>query len=139
MGLLNNHAEGVRPTWKHQLKLSNVHLSMGPELRKKGLLVLPEATVTDDRNDLAPDLVIFNQSYEPLTIIELTTHEQCMPTVEKCGELIERFPELECYVFDYEDDAIYAYDSKAKEWYTSDPEEIRSKCLDFPLPHYLGA
>lgn len=74
MGLLDDYS-GIgspRPIWQHQIVMSNLHGNAAAELKRKGLLLLTEATVTDDWDDKAPDLVIFDKNMYPLTIIEIT-------------------------------------------------------------------
>lgn len=140
MGLLDNYT-GIgmspRPKWQHQNVISNLLSNTRAELRKKGLKMLPETTVTDDWNDLAPDLVIFDKTYYPLSIIEITTHKECRAIIRKCHELIRRFPDAEYFVYDYEENTLYQYIAEENEWITSDDEDISSQYLSHPLMDYL--
>lgn len=140
MGLLDNYT-GIgmspRPKWRHQGVIRHAMHYAYDELENQGLVMLSEATVTDDWDDLAPDLVIFDHSNEPLSIIEITTHKECTKIIRKCHELIARFPEAEYFVYDYEQDMLYSYDAEAEEWYSSADEEIRSCYLSKPLMDYL--
>ena len=140
MGLLDNYT-GVglspRPKWRHQNIMSNLHIDAGLELRKKGLRFLTESTVTNDWNDLAPDLVIFDRNEEPLSMIEITTHKQLNDIIDKCYVLIERFPEAEYFVYDYEAQVLYQYIYEDDTWISSEEAEIKSQYLDRPLIDYL--
>lgn len=138
MGLLDDYT-GIgmspRPKWKHQNVIRHALRFTYDELEQQGLFMLSEATVTDDWEDLAPDLVIFNEHYEPLSIIEITTHKECKKIIKKCKELICRFPETEFFVYDYEQGALYAYDAEFNEWITGD--DLGSAFLSYPLLHYM--
>ena len=140
MGLLDNYT-GVglspRPKWRHQNIMSNLHIDAGLELRKKGLRFLTESTVTNDWNDLAPDLVIFGRNEEPLSMIEITTHKELNDIIDKCYVLIERFPEAEYFVYDYEAQVLYQYIYEDDTWISSEEAEIKSQYLDRPLIDYL--
>ena len=74
MGLLDNYT-GIgmspRPKWQHQLVMHRAVCRACKELDEQGLVMLTEATVTDDWNDLAPDLVIFNAQFYPLSITDI--------------------------------------------------------------------
>ena len=139
MGLLDNYT-GVgmspRPKWQHQNVISRAIYTASGELDKQGLIMLSEATVTDDWDDLAPDLVIFDEQYCPLSIIEITTHRELHRIIDKCNELIPRFPESEYFVYDYEKDVLYKLE--ADEWISSAQEEIYSDYLSQPLMNYLS-
>ena len=140
MGLLDNYT-GVglspQPKWRHQNIMSNLHIDAGLELRKKGLRFLTESTVTNDWNDLAPDLVIFGRNEEPLSMIEITTHKELNDIIDKCYVLIERFPEAEYFVYDYEAQVLYQYIYEDDTWISSEEAEIKSQYLDRPLIDYL--
>ena len=140
MGLLDNYT-GVgmspRPKWQHQILKDSFILNAGPEIRRNGLLLLGEVTVTDDWNDLAPDLVIFDKNFVPLSIFEITTSKECEAIIRKCHELIQRFPDAEYFVYDYEEDILYRYVAEENVWITSEEEEISSQYLSRPLMDYL--
>ncbi len=140
MGLLDNYT-GVgmspRPKWQHQILKDSFILNAGPEIRRNGLLLLGEVTVTDDWNDLAPDLVIFDKNFVPLSIFEITTSNECEAIIRKCHELIQRFPDAEYFVYDYEEDTLYQYIAEENVWITSDDEDISSLYLSRPLMDYL--
>lgn len=140
MGLLDNYT-GVgmspRPKWQHQILKDSFILNAGPEIRRNGLLLLGEVTVTDDWNDLAPDLVIFDKNFVPLSIFEITTSKECEAIIRKCHELIQRFPDAEYFVYDYEENTLYQYIAEENEWITSDDEDISSLYLSRPLMDYL--
>lgn len=140
MGLLDNYS-GIgmcpRPKWQHQGVIVRFIYRAAVELQQQGLLLLSEATVTDDWDDLAPDLVVFSPDMEPLSIIEITTHAQCNAIIRKCYELIERFPEAEYFVYDYEQAMLYQYDIEEDEWVASDSERLFSRYLNRPMIKYL--
>ncbi|MBO7233385.1 MAG: hypothetical protein J6V13_00120 [Paludibacteraceae bacterium] len=140
MGLLDNYS-GIgmcpRPKWQHQGVIAHFIKSAEPEIYMQGLILLPEATVTDDWDDLAPDLVVFSPDMEPLCIIEITTHAQCNAIIRKCYELIERFPEAEYFVYDYEKRILYQYDVANKDWLSSAEYIPVSKYLNKAMMEYL--
>ena len=140
MGLLDNYT-GIgmspRPKWQHQHVIRHAQRRAYDELEEQGLVMLSEATVTDNWDDLAPDLVIFDDYYQPLSIIEITTSIECPKIIRKCGELIVRFPRAEYFVYDYERNKLYGYDALSDEWLTNDEYEIRSRYLSRPLLEYL--
>lgn len=141
MGLLDNYT-GVgmspRPKWRHQQVMSHLHARVFNELMPKGFEPLSEATVTDNWNDLAPDIVIFDEDHNPLVIFEITTHKECLPIIKKCYELIVRFPKSEYFVYDYEAEILYAYDSRNDLWRNSEEEELYSRYLNRPILDYLA-
>ena len=142
MGLLEDYTTGIgmpRPTREHQIVMSYLHVNLCNELMPKGLRPLTESPVTDDLNDKVPDLVVFDSNYKQLfLIIEIATHRDCKKTIHKCDELMERFPQIECFVYDYEANVWYTFDAEANEWYNSAEYEIQSRYLEHPLPFYLG-
>lgn len=140
MGLLDNYT-GIgmspRPKWRHQNVIRIAQRRAYDELERQGLIMLSEATVTDNWDDLAPDLVIFDQQAEPLSIIEITTHKESKNIIEKCYDLIPRFPETEYFVYDYETNILYTYDGINNIWVTSETRTIYSNYLRKPLITYL--
>ena len=140
MGLLDNYS-GIgmspRPKWQHQMVMSLFLGNAGRELRRKGLLLLTEVTVTDDWDDLAPDLVVFDAEFRPFMIIEITTHKECAAIIRKCEELMARFPEAEYFVYDYEKGELFAFDDETETWVRSEEYEIGSRYLDRPLMAYI--
>jgi hypothetical protein len=140
MGLLDNYT-GIgmspRPNWRHQQVMAHLYANIHQELWKQGLELLTESTVTDNWNDLAPDLVIFNNQNKPLSIIEITTHKECSAIKRKCYELIARFPDSEYFVYDYEAEILYIYEAVNMQWYSSLNYDIYSHYLKMPLLNYL--
>ena len=140
MGLLDNYS-GIgmcpRPKWQHQGVIAHFFKCALPEIYMQDLILLSEATVTDDWDDLAPDLVVFSLDMEPLCIIEITTHAQCNAIIHKCYELIERFPEAEYFVYDYERQILYQYDGENDEWLSSSEYIPVSKYLNKAMMEYL--
>lgn len=141
MGLLNDYS-GVgmspRPKWRHQMVMSQLLANMYFELIPKGYVPLTEATVTDNWNDLAPDIVVFDQNNVPMMIVEITTHKECYEILQKCEELMERFPYAEYFVYDYESEVLFGFDDASQEWFTSLDAEICSRFLKRPLLEYLN-
>ena len=141
MGLLDDYSSGVgspRPKWQHQNVIRRAQRRAYDELENQGLIMLSEATVTDDWDDLAPDLVVFDAYNRPLSIIEITTHRECNKIIRKCYELIHRFPGMECFVYDYELKKLYAYDAVSDTWCSSDEYTITSHYLAHPVEDYLS-
>ena len=141
MGLLDNYT-GVgmspRPIWRHQIAMSHLHANMYFELVPKGYLPLTEATVTDDWNDKAPDIVVFDRNNIPVSIIEITTSHDCDEIIEKCEDLMIRFPHAEYFVYDYENEILYGFDHATQEWVSSLDAELYSNYLDRPILAYLN-
>lgn len=141
MGLLDNYT-GIgmspRPKWAHQAIIARCIRYASEELETQRLQILSESTVTDDWNDLAPDLVIFNELCEPLSIIEITTHKELSAIIRRCHELIARFPESEYFVYDYEQCVLYEYIPEEGMWISSSDYEISSRYLERPLMEYLS-
>ena len=140
MGLLDDYNSGIgspRPKWQHQRAMNKMAHRAYDELDHRGLEILSEATVTDDWDDLAPDLVIFNSYNIPVSIIEITTHRMLRPIIDKCYELIPRFPEAEYFVYDYESEILYKYDALHDLWLSSQEYNLRSQFLKKPVLDYL--
>ena len=141
MGLLDDYTRGIgspRPKWEHQNVIRRAMVRAYNELEEQGLCMLSEATVTDDWDDLAPDLVVFNEQNVPVCIIEVTTHKECRAIIRKCHELIVRFPICEFFVYDYEKNILYGYDNLSEEWASTTEYELSSKYLEYPLKDYLS-
>jgi Uma2 family endonuclease len=140
MGLLDNYT-GVgmspRPEWRHQNAIFRLIGRSYNEITRQGLVIYPEATVTDDWNDKAPDLVIFDKASCPLSIIEITTTAQLYAIIDKCEELMQRFPLSEYFVYDNENEVLYMYDIESNQWLSSKEYELYSKYLNNPLRTYL--
>lgn len=140
MGLLDDYSSGVgspRPQWPHQNVIRRAIYQTYAELEEQGLFMQSESTVTDDWDDLAPDLVVFDAYYSPLSIIEITTHKECRQIIRKCDELIVRFPDAEYFVYDYERGVLYGFDTLSKSWLSSEEYELTSRYLSRPLINYL--
>ncbi len=140
MGLLDNYT-GVgmspRPKWQHQNLISQLIGKSYEEMKRQHLLMLPEATMTNDWNDKAPDLVIFDDTFHPLSIIEITRAEQLDAIIDKCEELMERFLDTEYFVYDYEEKVLFMYDAESDHWLSSEEYELYSKYLSEPLEEYF--
>lgn len=140
MGLLDNYT-GIgmspRPKWRHQITMSRANRLMYDELAKQDMILATEATVTDDWDDLAPDIVAFDSAFVPQLIIEITTHRELRQIIRKCYELIARFPDAEYFVYDYEEDVLYMYDGEHDKWLSSDEYELCSAYLSRPMIMYF--
>ena len=140
MGLLDNYT-GIgmspRPKWRHQMTMARALHLMYDELAKQDMILATEATVTDDWDDLAPDIVAFDSAFVPQLIIEITTHKELRQIIKKCHELIVRFPDAEYFVYDYEKDILYMYDGKHERWLSSDEYELYSAYLSRPMIMYF--
>ena len=139
MGLLDNYT-GIgmcpRPKWAHQIIMNNLHINVANELSKK-FWVLTEATLTDDWDDKAPDLVVFDKiDMYPLMMVEITTHRELLKIKRKCDNLAVRFPEIECWAFDYEEEKLYHFDIPNRHWELVD-DNFRSDFLQLPMIEYF--
>ena len=140
MGLLDDYSSGIgspRPRWQHQRVMSRLNGKSYNELARRGLEILTEPTVTDDWDDKAPDLVIFDKNMQPLSIIEITRSYQLNEIIDKCEELMERFPLSEYFVYDYEEEVLYQYDAETDQWLSSEDYVIRSRYLNKPMLNYI--
>ena len=140
MGLLDDYSSGIgspRPRWQHQRVMSRLNGKSYNELARRGLEILTEPTVTDDWDDKAPDLVIFDKNMQPLSIIEITRSYQLNEIIDKCEELMERFPLSEYFVYDYEEEVLYQYDAETDQWLSSEYYELRSRYLYKPILNYI--
>lgn len=141
MGLLLDYTTGVgmpRPTRQHQRVMMRMQGNLFQELIPQGFEPLSETTVTDDLNDLVPDLIIFDEDDLPGFIMEITTHRDCRKIMKKCYELMERFPRAEYFIYDYEQGVLYMYDAATDSWPSSEEYEIHSRFLQHPLLNYLA-
>ena len=147
MGLLYDYSKGepfhpngigmARPKHAHQDVLLTAAMNMAIELKSKGYKILPESTVTTDWDDLAPDLVIFDKSMHPLCMIEIVTHRQVHADIEKCNELMSRFPNAQYFVYDYEKKVLYMYAHESEEWVSSEDYELYFRYLSQPMISYF--
>ena len=139
MGLLDNYT-GVgmcpRPKWAHQIFMDNLLFNLKLELPKT-FLPLTEATLTDDWDDKAPDLVVFGRAdMYPLMMVEITTHRELLKIKRKCDNLAVRFPEIECWAFDYEEEKLYFFDISNRHWELVD-DNFHSNFLQLPMIEYF--
>ena len=108
-----------------------------PEDVDKGFILMPVSTVTDNWNDLTPDIILFTQDHDPLMIMEITTHKDLRRNFNKCLTLFARFPQAEYFVFDYNKNILYQYDAENNEWLTSIDYELASVYFDKPILDYI--
>ena len=140
MGLLDDYSGAIgspRPRKQHQRVMFQLARRSYLELERQGLEILTEQTVTEDCNDLAPDLVIFNKYEIPVSIIEITRTYQLRAIMDKCEELMERFPDAEYFVYDYETDILYRFAPEYSKWLSSEEYELFSAYLSEPVMNYI--
>ena len=133
-----------RPFLYHQILIQNTCTNLNFECRPRGLYAYAEATVTEDYNDLAPDISIYTAGENPrhvrgdlLVIIEFTRHKTLKRDIRKCDSILSRFPDIDCFVIDYERDIIYMANSETNGWITSDEYEMASRYLLKPIDEYF--
>ena len=133
-----------RPFLYHQELLFTACSNINAECRPRGLRAYPEAAVTVDCNDIAPDIAVYTAGDNPgrvrgklLVVIELTRHRTLKRDLNKCELLMERFPDIDCFVVDYEKNLIYAANAEIDGWLTSDVHEMTSRYLLKPIDEYF--
>lgn len=140
MGLLDNYT-GIgmcpRPNFLHQDYMLHTAHSMYDEVFENGNIVRTESTVTTDWDDKAPDVIIYNRNNVPLMLLEITTHRECKKIMQKCEKLQARFPECECFVFDYENHELFLLDTEQCCWHSNSDYELYSSYLLHPLIFYI--
>ena len=57
--------------------------------------------------------------------------------MDKCEELMERFPDAEYFVYDYENEVLYGYDADADQWLSSADYQLYSQYLNNPVITYI--
>ena len=142
MGLLDNYT-GIgmcpRPKWAHQIFMRRLIINTATELPESKFEVLTEATLTDDWDDKAPDFVVFDKAeMYPLMMVEITTHRELLKIKRKCDNLAVRFPEIECWAFDYEEEKLYYFDIPNRHWEFVD-DNFHSDFLQLPMIEYFYA
>ncbi len=126
-----------RPQWQHQFVLGDLLVNLKNELSRRFFDVAPEATLTDDWNDNAPDLVVFDKRIErPVLLVEITTHRELKRIRRKCEKLIPRFPAMEYWVFDYEAEQLWLVDMDERRW-RLDYGTAFSRYLQRPMVDYF--
>ena len=140
MGLLDNYT-GIgmspRPKFLHQDYMLHTAYAMYEEVFSNGMIVRTEATVTDDLDDKAPDVIIYTRNNFPLMFLEITTHRERSRIMRKCEKLQARFPECECFVFDYETHDLFLLDVEQRCWHSNNDADLYSAYLQYPLMHYI--
>lgn len=140
MGLMDNYT-GIgmspRPQWQHQFLLGDLLVNLKNELPRRRFAVATEVTLTNDWNDKAPDLVVFDKRIEwPVLMVEITTHRELKRIQRKCEKLMPRFPAMECWVFDYEAGLLLLFDMNGRRWLLDDGTAV-SKFLKRPMIDYF--
>ena len=80
-----------------------------------------------------PDIVIHDRNRTPLSFFEIARTCQIEKDIEKCEELMDRFPDVEFFVYDYEEEVLYFFDDEAGGWVNSEDGDICSKYLQKPV------
>ena len=140
MRFLTRKPKGIgspQPHWSHNYIVAKMTARMFQEAEDNGFILMPVSTVTDNWNDLTPDLILFTQDHAPLLIMEITTHRELRKNMRKCMTIYARFPQSEYFIFDYEKENLYEYYAQTKEWLTSLDNELSSAYFDKPLLNYL--
>ena len=140
MSFLLDYATGIgmpRPARQHQIVLAHWFRNMSNELCPQGYDILTEDAVIRGKGERVPDLVIYDRDYTPLAFFEIARSCQLEKDIEKCEELMDRFPNVEFYVYDYEAEVLYACDAESDEWVNSEEGEIRSAYLQKPVIEYI--
>ena len=140
MSFLLDYTTGIgmpRPQMQHQIVMSHWLANMSYELRPQGYEVLTENAVIQGKGERVPDLVIYDQSSKPLAFFEIVRSGQVEKDIAKCVELMDRFPDVEYYVYDYEEDILYAFDTESNEWIDSENDRVTSQYLQKPVIEYI--
>ena len=127
----------ARPKHGHQYVINLLIGRTFLEMNEQNLTMFPEATITNDWDDVVPDLTVFTENMEPLCIIEIVTHSQVRADMVKCCELMERFPNAEYFVYDYEHKVLYQYIPEEDDWFSSIDNILYSRYLSEPMIEYF--
>ena len=66
-----------------------------------------EEPISEDRNDLTPDVIVKSEeNEEPVVIIEITTTREFNKQKERAAEYAKQFPACEIFIIDYEREKI---------------------------------
>ena len=126
-----------RPRWPHQdiimTALSKIYADLDPEQ----YVVRIDSSITDNWNDVAPDIVVFNSVNYPLMVMEVASHRDLKRNQNKCTALLERFPDAEFYVYDYEREVLYMLEADENSWVSSNECELCSVYLYEPVESYF--
>lgn len=140
MGLLDNYS-GIgfcaRPKITHQQVIRNF-LRNCIELDQQGFNPVSEYTVTNNLNDLAPDIIAFDENEYPRLMIEITTRRQRWQIMNKFRALIQRFPQAECWTFNYENNELFFYNAETQTWISSNEYELYSQYLSREMIEYFA-
>ena len=100
-----------------------------------GLTVLTETTLTDDQNDLVPDITVYDEyrNHYPMIIIESTVPKYVYRNKAKCIKMLKRFPLATVYVYDFVQDIVYVYDKHTQKWISSKQRLILCAYLNTPI------
>ena len=128
MSFLLDYTTGIglpRPVMRHQEVLSFWLTNMNYELRPRGFFAIAENAVIRGKGERVPDIVIYDRNRTPLSFFE------------KCEELMDQFPDVEFFVYDYEEEVLYFFDDEAGGWVNSEDGDICSKYLQKPVIEYI--
>lgn len=136
--MINAKAIGSPRAWDlHQKIIIKTIVNMMPEVEEHpGWDILPEALVTEDPNDNYPDIIIKDERKRLVFSMEITRKKYIRYDIRKCEQLLQRFPDAEFYIFNYETDILYTLDDDGQ-WYSSENYEIGSRLFVRPLMEYI--
>ena len=140
MSFLLDYTTGIgmpRPQMQHQEVLSLWLTHMNFELLPRGYMALAENAVVQGKGERVPDIVIYNPHRVPLAFFEIARSYQIEKDMEKCEELMDLFPDVEYFVYDYEEDILYAFDAESNEWINSEEDRVTSQYLQKPVIEYI--
>ena len=140
MSFLLDYTTGIglpRPVMRHQEVLSFWLTNMNYELRPRGFFAIAENAVIRGKGERVPDIVIYDRNRTPLSFFEIARTCQIEKDIEKCEELMDRFPDVEFFVYDYEEEVLYFFDDEAGGWVNSEDGDICSKYLQKPVIEYI--
>ena len=105
--ILSKYVEGVgicpAPTIKHKDKDNDFQFNIYNIINRTKYRVYQEATLYGDCNELIPDIsVVKRKTFEPILLIEITTHIMLDKIKDKMIEIRNRIGECELFVYDYD-------------------------------------
>lgn len=138
--LVNVHNQGIgfaRPLDFHQSLILNLSYNLSDECYNNNWFVLPEPAITSNLNDKAPDVCVKRGKDDPILAIELCKHRNLKYDMNKCEGLVARFPDLDCFICDYEQCVMYYLSSKSEDWIYTDCGGLYSRYFNNPIEQYF--
>ena len=110
--ILSNYVEGIgmrpAPTIKHKDKENDFQFNIYNIINRTKYRVYQEAALYGDCNELIPDIsVVKRKTFEPILLIEITTHIMLDKIKDKMIEIRNRIGECELFVYDYDTEKWY--------------------------------